>query len=581
MALRFDSEAVQVYLRLLGYVKPHAKILVVVVAAMIFYAAADAAFPLLMREIVGSLEEQGRDGSLLLPLAILAVFGLRAVFGFASSYGLGWVGWRAIKRLRAEMFDHYLGLPTRIYDESSTGILLSKLTYNTEQVAESITNVIVTLFRDSFTIVGLFGVMLFISVRLTALILLVTPVIALVIRMLSYIFRRYSGRIQNSIGAVTQVTEEVIAGHRIVKVFDGREYEANHFQAVNHTNARLHMRLVVARSIGDAITQLLSAVGIASVVFVAFQQTMLADLKVEDFVGFLTAMALLMAPLKRVTNINVALQRGIAAGESIFALLDQPLERDEGSVTIDRAKGYVEFRNVSFNYAEEKGQVLRNVDLTIPAGKTAAIVGRSGSGKSTLVSLLPRFYDIEAGEIRLDSRDIQSYVLADLRRQISLVSQDVVLFNDTIANNIAYGGLSDTPREAIVVAAEQAYVMNFAEQLPDGLDTVVGERGVLLSGGQRQRIAIARALLKDAPVLVLDEATSALDSESERIIQQALDQLMQNRTTLVIAHRLSTVERADEIIVLENGAIVETGTHQALLASGGQYATLYRMQFAD
>ncbi len=581
MAQRFDSDAARIYLRLLAYVKPHARLMIGIVAAMILYALADAAFPLIMREIVSGLEERGRDGRLLLPLAILGIFALRAVFGFASAYGLGWVGWRVIKRMRAEMFEHYLCLPTRVYDESSTGILLSKLTYNTEQVAESISNVIVTLFRDSFTIIALFGVMLFISVRLTLLILFVAPVIALVIRALSHIFRRYSGRIQNSIGAVTQVTEEVIAGHRVVKVFDGHEYETNHFQAVNNTNARLQMRLVAARSIGDSVTQLLSAVGIAGVVFIAFQQTLFADLQVEDFVGFLTAMGLLMAPLKRFTNINVALQRGIAAGESIFELLDQPLESDEGSVAIDRAEGHVEFCNVSFNYSADKGQVLRDISLCVPAGKTTAIVGRSGSGKSTLVSLLPRFYDVENGEIRLDGRDIQSYSLSDLRRQIGLVSQDVVLFNDTIANNIAYGSLNDAPREAVLAAAERAYVMNFVDRLPDGLDTVVGERGVLLSGGQRQRIAIARALLKDAPVLILDEATSALDSESERIIQQALEQLMQNRTTLVIAHRLSTVERADEIIVLEDGRVVETGTHQTLLESGGQYANLYRMQFAD
>jgi subfamily B ATP-binding cassette protein MsbA len=578
---RFDGDGVQVYLRLIAYVKPHSKIMVGAIVAMILYAAADGLFPLVMREIVSSLQAEGRDGSLFLPAAILAVFGFRAVFGFVSGYGLGWIGRRVIEQMRAQIFDHYLRLPTEVFDKSSSGILLSTLTYNTEQVAESISNVIVTLFRDTFTIIALFGVMFFISVQLTVLILFVAPVIALLVRSLSHIFRRYSGRIQRSMGSVTQVTEEVLSGHRIVKVFGGHEYESGHFREINKGNTRLHMKLVLARSAGDSLTQLVAAFGIASVVFVAFQQTILTGLLVEDFVGFLTAMGLLMAPLKRFTNINVALQRGIAAGQSIFALLDEPLERDKGTVALARAKGDVEFRGVSFGYAEEKGRVLKDINLTVPAGNTTAIVGRSGSGKSTLISLLPRFYDAEIGEVLLDGRDVASYGLSSLRDQISLVSQDIVLFNDTIANNIAYGGLSGASRDEIVAAAQKAWVMDFVDQLPEGLETVVGERGVLLSGGQRQRIAIARALLKDAPVLILDEAMSSLDSQSERHIQAALDQLMRNRTTLVIAHRLSTVEDADEIVVLQDGEILETGTHGELLAAGGQYATLYRMQFAD
>ena len=580
MAFKLDSEAAQVYRRLLTYVKPHRKVMVWAILAMMLYAGAEALFPLLMSEVFATLDETGRDGNLLIPFAIVAVFVFRAVFGFISTYGLGWMGRRVIAIMRTEVFGHYLGLPARVYDQSSSGVLLSKLTYNTEQVAESIANVIVTLFRDAFTILALFAAMLWFSVELTALISVVAPTIAILIRYLSGVFRRYSSRIQNSMGDVTRVTEEIISGHRVVKIFDGHDYERRQFDEVNSSNFKLNMKLVAAKAIGDSITQLLAAVGVAGVVFVAFNETLLADLKPEEFVGFLTAMVMLMAPLKRLTNINVALQRGIAAGQSIFELIDEPLEEDLGKRSLDRAAGAVSFRNVSFTYGEEKGPVLRDINLEVEAGKTIAIVGPSGSGKSTLVGLVPRLYNLEEGQILLDGVDIREYRLKDLRRQISLVSQDVVLFNDTIANNIAYGGLSGASQEAIRNAADLANVTEFVEEKPKGFDTVVGERGVQLSGGQRQRIAIARALLKDAPVLILDEATSALDTEAERQIQNALDRLMENRTTLVIAHRLSTVERADEIIVLADGRITETGTHQQLLDLDGQYASLYRMQFS-
>jgi len=380
-------------------------------------------------------------------------------------------------------------------------------------------------------------------------------------------------------GDATRVTEEALTGQLIVKVFDGQEYECGQFDVINRRNYKSNLKLVATRAAGDALTQYTLAIGLAAIVWVAFSEQLAADLDAPVFMGFLVAMGLLMAPMKRVVNVNAGLQRGIAAGESLFEILDEPTEQDTGTKTLSRARGDVEFRNVSFTYDSSKGRVLDDVSFQSPSGSTTAIVGRSGSGKTTLGGLLPRLYDIEGGSVLLDGTDLREYRLKDLRRQVSLVSQDVVLFNDSIANNIAYGGLASASRDAIEHAAELAHVTEFAANLPEGLATNVGERGILLSGGQRQRIAIARALLKDAPVLILDEATSALDTESERRIQGALATLMQGRTTLVIAHRLSTVEGADCIIVLKDGAVVEQGTHDELLALDGHYSGLHRMQF--
>jgi subfamily B ATP-binding cassette protein MsbA len=377
-------------------------------------------------------------------------------------------------------------------------------------------------------------------------------------------------------GDVTKLTEQSLHGHRVVKVFEGQEHERRQFKDVNTRNFRLHVRLVAVQALGDGLTQYAVALGVAAVMYFSF-----SDLDEASFLGFITAMAMLLAPLKRLININTVVQRGIAAGASLFEILDQPGEVDTGTKALRRARGDVAYRGVSFRYDATKDRALRDMNLEVPAGTTVALVGQSGSGKSTLVSLLPRFYDPEEGTVLLDGEDVRRYTLRDLRRQIALVSQDIVLFDDTIANNIAYGALAQQSRADIERAAEAAYVMEFAAALPQGLDTRVGERGALLSGGQRQRIAIARALLKDAPVLILDEATSALDTESERRIQSALTRLMRGRTTLVIAHRLSTIERADRIVVMRDGEIVETGTHDELLARGGYYASLHKMQFAE
>jgi subfamily B ATP-binding cassette protein MsbA len=472
------------------------------------------------------------------------------------------------------VFEHYLGLPARYFDQGSSGVLISRLTYNTEMVAESISNAVVVVLRDSLAILTMLAILIWYSPKLTLTIVVVGPVIALLVGAMSRAFRRYGTRIQHSMGEVTRLAEQSLHGQRVVKVFEGQEQEQRQFLEVNLRNFRFNVRLVAVQAMGDGLTQYAVALGVAVVIYLSF-----AELSPDSFFGFIVAMGMLFAPLKRLINVNAVVQRGITAAAGVFEILDQPKERDTGTLSIARARGEVSYQGVSFRYESGKERALRNVSLDVPSGATVALVGQSGSGKSTLASLLPRFYDPEEGAVLLDGQDVRSFKLRDLRRQIGLVSQDVVLFDDTIANNIAYGTLAQRSRADIERAAEAAYVTEFATGLPQRLDTRVGERGALLSGGQRQRIAIARALLKDAPVLILDEATSALDTESERRIQSALAGLMRGRTTIIIAHRLSTIERADRIVVLREGSIVETGTHAELLARAGHYASLYNMQF--
>jgi subfamily B ATP-binding cassette protein MsbA len=577
MQLSGRSDLVAVYKRLLAYMRPHWAIMALAIVPASVYAILNTTVPLVMKEVMERLEHaaKGAGHAWEIPVLIAVLFPLRAVMDFLTIYGLAWVGRSVIRDLRNELFAHYLSLPTRFFDQGSSGALISKITYNTEQVADAISNAVVIVMRDTLAIVLLVAVMLKMSPRLTLLILVVGPTVGFVIGRMSKAFRRYSTRIQTSMGDVTKVTEESLHGQRIVKVFGGQEHEKKHFADIIQRNFRFNVRLVAVQAAGDNLTAYTVVLGVAAVMYLSFN-----DLNAPAFIGFVTAMAMVLTPLKRLINVNAVVQRGVTAAAGLFEILDEPSETDTGTIALGRAHGDVEYRDVSFAYAPDKLPALRGVSLRLQAGTTVALVGQSGSGKSTIANLLPRFYEPNSGAVLLDGRDIREYPLRDLRRQLSLVSQDVVLFDDSIAGNIAYGVLESSPRAAIEAAAEAAYVAEFASELPEGLETRVGERGVMLSGGQRQRIAIARALLKDAPVLILDEATSALDTESERRVQTALGRLMQGRTTLVIAHRLSTIEKADLIIVMREGTIVEQGTHAELIARGGYYSTLHRMQFA-
>jgi subfamily B ATP-binding cassette protein MsbA len=602
MTFGFSTEATAVLRRLLGYVRPYRAILIPAALAIVLYALATGALPFFVEDVFQQFEDElladaeaatSLYDALRLPVLIVAIFALRGAMNFLTVYGLSWVGRSAIRDLRRDLFRHYLYLPAGYYDRHATGDLLSRLTFNTEQVAEAISTSLVTLVRDCLLIVVMLGVMWHFSKELTLTLAVVGPVIALLLGAMSRAFRRYSTRIQNSMGDVTRVAAQALRGQRVIKVFSGQEYEAARFGEINGRNFRLHLRLVATRAFGDGLTQFIVVFGVAVVGFLVLSGWLDQEIGSPVFTGFITAVGILLTSLKRIVGTNAALQRGIAAAESLFEILDEPAEAAQAGAAATagesatagegsaHATGAVEFDAVSFRYGEGQDEVLHDIRFRLEPGETLAVVGRSGSGKSTLVSLLPRFYDVTGGTVRLDGRDIRDYPLQELRRQFSFVSQDVVLFDDTIAGNIAYGALAEAPREQIERAAEVAYVNHFASDLPRGLDTPVGEAGALLSGGQRQRIAIARAVLKDAPILILDEATSALDSESERHVQSALTGLMRGRTTLVIAHRLSTVEQADRILVMRDGRVVESGTHRELLAAGGHYATLYQLQFAD
>lgn len=572
------TSAMDIYRRLLTYALPHWPRYALAILGMAIYALTQSAFTLLMKPLLDKgILLHDLTSMKAIPLEVISLFLMRGVADFLAAYNIAWVGRSIIKRIRGETFAQLLQLPSGYYDVSSSGMLVSKLTYNIEQVAEASTNVITVIFRDGLTIIGLLGVMFYQSWVLALIILVLGPVIALLSRYISERFRRYSRRIQDSMGDVTKVAEEVITGQRIVKLFGGHSHEAARFDQVNERNRYLNTKLMLVNAASSPIIQMIAGMGVACVIVVVLGQRVTPG----TFIAFLAAMLLILPPLKHVTDINAPLQRGIAAGQSIFELLDEKIEDQGGSHIVNRARGELEYRHLRFAYSASKGDVLHDINFKVEPGETVALVGRSGSGKSTLVSLLPRFYDPTTGSIQLDGRDLRDYTLDNLREQVAMVSQDVMLFNDTIRNNIAYGSLKERGEAAITAAAEAAYAIDFIKRLPSGLDTMVGDRGVLLSGGERQRISIARALLKDAPLLILDEATSSLDSESERHIQAALERLMAHRTTLVIAHRLSTVEKADRIIVLDRGRIVEMGRHAELLARGGQYAALHRLQFRD
>lgn len=563
------------YLRLLRYAWRHRWVFGLSILALIVFSLTNTGFLAVIKQVTdeGFVKRDSSQLSLL-PLMLFGLLAIRALAGFISNFSMRWVARRVIENLRLDAFRNLMALPVSFFDANSAGIITSKLTYDAEQVAKASTNVAVSVVRDTLTIIGMIGYMLYLDWRLTLIFTVMVPIMAFYLNRMTPRLRQAGRATQESMGLITQAAEEAASGQRMVKIYGGETYEYERFAKVVGRNRHMQLRLTRTSGINSFVIEMLAAAALGLVVYYAAGR-----FTAGEFAAFIGALLMLIAPIKSLTNLNEDLQVGLAAAQSLFMVIDTPGEMDDGKREIQRAQGEIEFRNVSLRYENARRLAINNVSFRIAPGEKVALVGRSGGGKSTLVNLLPRFYELQQGIILLDGVDIRALTIRNLRQQFSLVSQEVVLFNDTVFNNIAYGDLRNSTEAQVIEAAKAAHAWEFIQNLPEGLNSEIGDRGVRLSGGQRQRLAIARAILKNAPILLLDEATSALDTESEQHVQAALDELMKNRTTIVIAHRLSTIENADRILVLEHGEIVESGTHEDLLSADGQYSRLYRKQF--
>ncbi|MBC3620468.1 lipid A ABC transporter ATP-binding protein/permease MsbA [Vibrio metschnikovii] len=582
MSLNSDETTWQTFKRLWTYIRLYKVGLVLATIALVINAISDTYMISLLKPL---LDEGfgGTDSNFLqiLPFLILGLMFIRGCSGFVSAYCLSWVSGNVVMLMRRRIFNQFMHMPVSFFDRESTGGLLSRITYDSEQVAGATSRAMVSIVREGASIIGLLTLMFWNSWQLSLVLIVVAPVVAIGIRVVSKRFRKISKNMQTTMGHVTSSAEQMLKGHKVVLSYGGQEVERKRFDKVSNQMRQQTMKLVSAQAVADPVIQMIASLALVTVLFLASVDSIRADLTPGTFTVIFSAMFGLMRPLKALTNVTSDFQRGMAATQTLFALMDLETERDNGKFVTDKVRGDIAVKDVSFTYQGKEKPALSHVSFTIPQGKTVALVGRSGSGKSTIANLFTRFYDVDSGAIYLDDHDIRDYTLSNLRQHFALVSQNVHLFNDTIANNIAYAAQEQYSREQIEEAARLAHAMDFIQHLPQGLDTIIGENGASLSGGQRQRIAIARALLRDAPVLILDEATSALDTESERAIQAALDELQKNKTVLVIAHRLSTIEQADQILVVDDGEIIERGNHADLIKQNGAYAQLHRIQFGD
>jgi len=575
-----SQSRLQVYLRLLAYVKPYSGLFLISILGFLAFGATEPLQAKLLGVFVQAVQSKDYDARFYIPAMLIGLYIVRGISSYVGSYYLSVVSNRVVHDLRTQTFNHVIYLPTRFYDDNNSGHIISRIIYNTAQVTGAATDALKTLVREGFTVIGLLGYIFYLNWKMSLVFLAVAPIVGLLVSNVGNKLRAQSKKLQNSAGELTQVCNETISGHRVVRSFSGEDYEIQRFAAASEDNLRRSLKMVQIASSNTPVLQLLVICAMSLIMFLILQPAFMQHMDVQSYVTYITAIALLPKPLRQISEINGVIQKGIAAAESVFEILDIPREINTGTKRMDVARGKIEIRDLTFYYPDTTKPALENINLTISSGQTVALVGRSGSGKSTLASLVSQFYRHEIGGILIDGVEINDYELYGLREKISLVTQSVTLFNDTVANNIAYGKkMTERHRDAIIEAAQQAYALEFIEALPEKFETLVGENGVKLSGGQKQRIAIARALLKDAPILILDEATSALDNESEHYIQMALERAMKGRTTLVIAHRLSTIEKADLIVVMEQGHIVEQGTHQQLLIRGGAYAKLHSSKF--